>query len=237
VNTKSRTASPQSEGLSLFLPELNQESSPPAAGRVVHCKKERHDVYIGRPSKWANPFVIGVDGTREEVIEKYRDWVRRQPHLMAALPELKGKVLGCWCHPQGCHGDVLIELLERAASDATSLLNRVGARLGCNRSVLSSELAIQNVIEEELGQLGISYDREFRLSPQDRPDFFVGSFGLAIEVKKGAAAVPELRQIARYLEHDCIRECAIVALSFSPEFPAELLGKPIRKFPIWKFMI
>lgn len=43
--------------------------------RVVHCKKEPYDVYIGRPSKWGNPFVIGKDGTREEVIAKYAEWI------------------------------------------------------------------------------------------------------------------------------------------------------------------
>lgn len=79
---------------------------------VVHCKKEPYDVYIGRPSKWGSPFVIGKDGTREEVISKYREWIKTQSELLAALPELKGKVLGCWCAPRACHGDVLIEMLQ-----------------------------------------------------------------------------------------------------------------------------
>lgn len=79
---------------------------------VVHCKKEPHDVYIGRPSKWGNPFTIGRDGTREEVIAKYREWIKSQPRLLADLHELEGKVLGCWCSPQACHGDVLSELAE-----------------------------------------------------------------------------------------------------------------------------
>jgi hypothetical protein len=78
--------------------------------RVVHCKRDAYDVYIGRPSKWGNPFVIGNDGTREQVIETYRRWLFSQAALMAALPELKGKTLGCWCAPHACHGDVLAEL-------------------------------------------------------------------------------------------------------------------------------
>lgn len=82
--------------------------------RVVHCKRSKHDVYIGRPSKWGNPFQIGRDGTREQVIAQYRAWVIKQPKLMSALPELKGKVLGCWCSPQACHGDVLAELAEKS---------------------------------------------------------------------------------------------------------------------------
>ena len=80
--------------------------------RVVHCKKEPYDVYIGRPSKWGNPFHIGIDGTREEVIEKYQQWIRTQPTLLNDLHEIKGKTLGCWCKPKKCHGDVLVELLN-----------------------------------------------------------------------------------------------------------------------------
>ncbi len=70
------------------------------------------DIYIGRGSKWGNPFLIGQDGTREEVIEKFREWIQTQPELMASFHELEGKTLGCSCKPKACHGDVLIELLE-----------------------------------------------------------------------------------------------------------------------------
>jgi len=80
--------------------------------RVVNCKHERYDVYIGRPSKWGNPFVIGRDGDRAAVIAKYREYLLAKPELLAALPELKRKVLGCWCKPAACHGDVLAELAE-----------------------------------------------------------------------------------------------------------------------------
>ena len=82
--------------------------------RVVHCKKEAFDVYIGRPGKWGNPFTIGRDGTREEVIKKYKHWINYQPQLLEILKEeLDGKILGCWCKPEACHGDFLIELLEK----------------------------------------------------------------------------------------------------------------------------
>lgn len=80
--------------------------------KVVHCKREKYDVYIGRPSKWGNPFSIGKDGTREEVIKKYKKWILKQPKLMNILNELKDKILGCFCHPKQCHGDVLIQLIE-----------------------------------------------------------------------------------------------------------------------------
>ncbi len=61
-------------------------------------------VRIDRRTKWGNPFIIGIHGTREECIEKHRHWVPTQRHLMDALDELKGKDLGCWCHPLPCHG-------------------------------------------------------------------------------------------------------------------------------------
>lgn len=90
--------------------------------RVVHVKdKVPGAVYIGRAmprqglkaSPLANPYHIGKDGTREEVIAKYRAWLLAQPDLLARLPELRGKALACWCHPERCHGDVLITLLEQ----------------------------------------------------------------------------------------------------------------------------
>ena len=65
------------------------------------------------PANGANPFVIGRDGSRDEVITKYRAWIVRQPALMAALHELRGKNLVCWCTPERCHAEVLIELANR----------------------------------------------------------------------------------------------------------------------------
>lgn len=88
--------------------------------RVVHCRREPFDVYIGRAvprfgwaaSPFANPFVIGRDGTRAEVIDRYESWLRGQPDLLALLPTLRDKVLGCWCAPRPCHGDVLARRAE-----------------------------------------------------------------------------------------------------------------------------
>lgn len=67
-------------------------------------------VYIGRPTKWGNPFVVGQDGDRQAVVQKYMDFVMSSPTLLEALPELRGKDLVCWCSPQACHGDVLLKL-------------------------------------------------------------------------------------------------------------------------------
>lgn len=81
---------------------------------IVNCKKtDNYDIYIARPSEWGNPFKIGIDGTRKEVIEKYRVWLLQQPHLMVKIADLHGKTLGCWCRPYFCHGDVLLEIAEQ----------------------------------------------------------------------------------------------------------------------------
>lgn len=84
--------------------------------RVVHCKKAPYDVYVGRPSAFGNPYVLGKDGTRENIIEKYRAWLMTQPELVARVKkELAGKVLACWCAPLACHADVLVEVAGEAA--------------------------------------------------------------------------------------------------------------------------
>lgn len=84
---------------------------------VVHCKKKPYHVYIGRPSKWGNPFgmIPGLKTPEERarVIKAYEEWLQTQPQLLKALPELKGKVLGCWCYPKPCHGDVLFRLANQ----------------------------------------------------------------------------------------------------------------------------
>ncbi len=115
-----------------------------AQGTVVNCKcahirptydnlkewvADSNNVYIGRAgvvfvdgarfpqraSPFCNPYKIGVDGTRDEVIKKYRDYInerlKAEPAFKKQLAALKGKTLGCWCKPEPCHGEVLIELL------------------------------------------------------------------------------------------------------------------------------
>lgn len=80
---------------------------------VVHCKRQKYDVYIGRPSKWGNPFRIGIDGDREEVITKFHRWILGMPGLLHDIHDLRGKRLGCWCAPQPCHGDILARMANR----------------------------------------------------------------------------------------------------------------------------
>lgn len=94
---------------------------PRAKTLVVNARHNRYDVYIGRPSKWGNPYSHLDDSsaryrvrTREEAVSMYAEWIQAQPALLAALPELRGKRLGCpYCFDDGpCHGHVLAELAD-----------------------------------------------------------------------------------------------------------------------------
>lgn len=83
--------------------------------KVVHVYNSRYDIDIRRPGQWGNPFIIGKDGTRDEVIAKYRTWITTSPdaeELRRKLPTLQGRILGCCCKPKKCHGDVLVELVN-----------------------------------------------------------------------------------------------------------------------------
>lgn len=86
---------------------------------VRNKRFETFDVYVGRPSKFGNPFSHLDKGTlaqfkvanRDEAVDKFREWFLAQPELVAAAKrELKGKTLGCWCKPARCHAEVLAEI-------------------------------------------------------------------------------------------------------------------------------
>lgn len=103
---------------------LPSDPQQPTVGRINKCK-----VPIGRGTKWGNPYKIGPDGNCREVILKYADYVLKSD-LMDNLPELYGQVLGCYCSPKLCHGDILRALChpwrtvcsEYANSDSASTL-------------------------------------------------------------------------------------------------------------------
>lgn len=94
--------------------------------RVVHLHSAawrdtapQDRVRIDRRTEWGNPFRIGPDGDREQVIAKFRAWlldsIDNDPAVLRHLRlELRGKVLGCWCAPAACHGDVLAAVADGA---------------------------------------------------------------------------------------------------------------------------
>jgi hypothetical protein len=108
---------------------------------VVNLKGHRDDpdfadvVYVGRAmhrggwhlaaSPLANPFRPGPDRSREQAVAAYRDYILARPDLLALLPDLRGRRLGCWCAPLPCHAEVIAELADadsRAAARARERL-------------------------------------------------------------------------------------------------------------------
>lgn len=87
------------------------------APTVAHCKREHYSLYIGRPSKWGNPYIFKpskhggiIVASRQEAIIKFEDYAREK--LWDSLEELEGEILGCWCKPKICHGDILVKLFK-----------------------------------------------------------------------------------------------------------------------------
>lgn len=109
---------------------------------VVHCKRDQYDVYIGRgndpatgkPGRWGNPYRLRADVPRGSTINSYKVWlwaeIQKDPidrgWSLLELAALDGKVLGCWCKPHACHGDVL----AAAAAWAKQHLASEGLTLG-----------------------------------------------------------------------------------------------------------
>ena len=84
--------------------------------KVVNLRKEKYEIYIGRPSIFGNPFSIAKYG-REECIEKYKEYFYRRikddKRFKEAVLKLKGKTLGCFCKPEICHGDIIVDYLKK----------------------------------------------------------------------------------------------------------------------------
>lgn len=78
---------------------------------VVNLRKSAYDVYIGRGSKWGNPFPMRHEGDRDYVIDMYEDYARDTFTKEDLIP-LVGKRLGCYCKPKLCHGDVLVKMIQ-----------------------------------------------------------------------------------------------------------------------------
>lgn len=112
-----------------FNPWLDDEKERKAkveAGETVIANRERDKnliqwaekcqraTYIGRGSLFGNPFIIGKDGDRDEVCNSYRDYyLPHKPSIFGTLHSLKGAVLVCHCYPERCHGESIMDLIEK----------------------------------------------------------------------------------------------------------------------------
>jgi len=96
---------------------------------VVNIKKDKCDVYIGRPSDFGNPFSIGwLHGNRKQVIEQFKEYfyekISKDEHFKNLILNLKGKTLGCYCSPLSCHGDIIIEWINNHEQNLQDLSSK-----------------------------------------------------------------------------------------------------------------
>ena len=109
----------------------------PNYNNLKEWMNDSNNVYIGRrgvliidkqrfpqtSSNFANPYKIGKDGTREEVLTKYKEYITKKLEnnntLLNELLSLKGKTLGCWCCPELCHGNILLDLIDKLINTYT----------------------------------------------------------------------------------------------------------------------
>jgi len=108
VNVKVKYIRPKYKNLEEWLEDPNNVNI--GRGNVIRINNKPMPP---KSSKWANPFKIGKDGTREDVIAKYKEHITKSG-LIKDIEELRGKNLGCWCKPEHCHGDILLEFLEQS---------------------------------------------------------------------------------------------------------------------------
>jgi hypothetical protein len=117
-----RKRTPLSRQDEVILDKVRSGATVVASFRIQQELIEKADeegllVRVDRGSRWGNPFVLGDDGSRDQVIMAYRDhYLPYKPSLRSRIGDLRGKLLACWCAPEPCHGDVLAELANRWAN-------------------------------------------------------------------------------------------------------------------------
>ena len=111
INCKVKFIRPKYQNLKQWTEDINNVY----IGRrgIVFIDNER---FPKKDSPFCNPFKIGKNSLRDEVIKKYKEYIlikiEKEPELKNELILMKGKKLGCWCHPESCHGDILLELIN-----------------------------------------------------------------------------------------------------------------------------
>ena len=98
---------------------VNLKHEPKLREAFEYAHVVDNTVLIDRRTKWGNPYKLGADGDREQVIARYRAdlWrrIRAGEVTLEELAELDGCWLACWCEPLPCHGDVLARAAEWAS--------------------------------------------------------------------------------------------------------------------------
>jgi len=96
-------------------------------------------VYVGRPTRWGNPFRVREAGSHAEAVRRYEAYFRerlKHPKFREALEALYGRLrrtgtltLSCHCAPRPCHGEVIARwLAERGREEGYEVRVEVEGR-------------------------------------------------------------------------------------------------------------
>lgn len=106
---------------------LIRAAEPPTVLNAKVVGKNRNGaIYIGRPSEWGNPFVVGKHGDRDQVLDDYVEHLHANPEFVDRVRRrLAGCDLICWCAPDACHGHILRDLAMGAELPAKPERNQI----------------------------------------------------------------------------------------------------------------
>ena len=128
----------------------------PHPTRVVHCKVDAYTVYIGRPGFWGNPAPLERGAPTLERVRcllRYVEHLRASPQHLEHVPALQGQILGCWCSPRLCHGDILAYLADNCYDrPMAELLDEVSEQLHAIEDLVSSRPVAAAQWAEQLKQ-------------------------------------------------------------------------------------
>lgn len=113
----------------------------------------------------------------------------------------------------------------------------IGKNLRAHGALLMQELRMHDGIEAALVDAGLVFEREFKLGPRDRLDFWLPNEGLVVEVKKGLLNLGDLRQVGRYFEDGRVTGGVLIAMRFSNQIPATFSGKPLEQVALWRYLL
>lgn len=117
VNCKVKHIRPKYDNLKIWMEDENNVYVGRSGVVFIKTNEDKKERYPKKSSVFSNPFKIGRDGDRNDVLDKYREYIveklDKESSLKDELLRLKGKNLGCWCAPEPCHANILLELIEK----------------------------------------------------------------------------------------------------------------------------
>ena len=175
-------------------------------------------MYIGRGSKWGNPFKIDEENDREEVVKNYEHHLRSDPDLYNDIINLKGKTLGCYCAPLLCHGDVIRRLgeeilasMQKEDSHGSNLINVLSDAVNKDSLLDCPTPSTGNPSQQEKPGVStkdtiVNYSTVLDMNSPDSPPIHKSQVFLQVGSVLSSSQCPEIGDIRTPIITDCSRQ-------------------------------